>query len=74
MSKLTASQRFLLNEVDSMPDKIVRTMILRQTARHMTDAGFYRVVDKMVRLRLLAREADKVTITFGGQQALVERA
>ncbi|WP_333702922.1 hypothetical protein [Sphingobium yanoikuyae] len=67
---LTRSERFLLNEVDSVPDKVVRWTTLRQAARHMTCLGFSRVVDKMLRRNLLARDRDAVTLTFAGMQAL----
>lgn len=68
---LTASERFLLNEIDSVPDKIVRRLTLRQSARHMTDAGFHRVILKMVRRSLVALAPDdKVTITYSGMKSL----
>lgn len=68
---LTKTERFLLNEVDSVPDKVVRRSILRFSARHLTIVGFRRVVDKMVNRNLLAQNDDgTVTITFGGMQAL----
>lgn len=69
---LTRSERFLLNEVDSVPDKVVRWSMLRQSARHMTCAGFSRVMGKMLRRNLLARDYDTVTVTFKGMQALKE--
>ena len=67
---LTASERFLLREVDSAPDKVVRHSLLRMAARHMTLAGFDRVVSKMERRDLLARNGGTLTITFKGMQAL----
>lgn len=68
---LTRSERFLLNEVDSVPDKVVRYSMLLQCARHMTPLGFSRVVDKMMRRNLLARgDGGDLTITFAGMQAL----
>lgn len=68
--KLTTSERFLLNEVDSTPDKVVRWSLLRHAARHMTCAGFSRVVDKMLRRNLLARNDGDLALTFAGMQAL----
>lgn len=67
---LTRSERFLLNEVDSVPDKTVRWSMLRQSARHMTCAGFSRVVDKMMRRNLLARDGDTLALTYKGMKAL----
>jgi len=66
---LTASERFLLGEVDRAPDKTVRLAALRGSARHMTNAGFWRVVNKMLRRNLLARNFDTVTMTFAGMKA-----
>lgn len=67
---LTTSERFLLNEVDSVPDKTVRWSALRHAARHLTSAGFSRVIDRMQRRNLLAREDANVGLTFKGMRAL----
>lgn len=68
---LTASEKFLLGEVCSMPDKKVGRSFLRHSARHMTNAGYMRVMDKMERRLLLTRtgEGDEVTLTFNGLRA-----
>ncbi len=72
MTTLTKSERFLLNEVDSVPDKNVNWSLLRQCARAggLTVTGFSRVADKLLRQNLLTRDYDRVHLTFKGMQAL----
>ena len=53
MAELTENQRFLLNELQSCPDQTAGVGALRLAARHMTDAGFNRVVRKMDRQGLV---------------------
>ena len=68
---LTASERFLLNEIDSVPGKIVRRNTLRQSARHLTIAGFTRVLRNMEKRSLVKiTPAGEVTITFSGMKSL----
>lgn len=67
---LTVSEKFLLREVDSCPDKIVQRSILRISARHLTNRGFSIVVNRMLDRNLFGRDGDKITITFSGLQAL----
>lgn len=68
---LTKTERFLLTEVDSVPDKVVGWSLLKMTAgRKLSSVGYNRVMDRMLRRNLLARDYDKVTLTFAGMQAL----
>ena len=67
---LTKTERFLLNEVDSVPDKVVSANILRHAAR-LTPRGFGAVLNRMYDRNLLGRTDDgRVTLTFGGMQAM----
>lgn len=70
MANLTKSEVFLLNEVDSMPDKVVDFSALRRAPHGLLPTGFARVIDRMVRKNLLARDYGNVTITFSGMCAL----
>jgi hypothetical protein len=67
---LTKTERFLLNEVDSVPDKVVRWSMLRTCARQLSGVGFSRVMDRLLRRNLLARDDNTVALTFAGMQAL----
>lgn len=70
---LTAAEKHLLREVDSVPDKAVSIGILRQACRHLSPHGFDRVLGKMVDRNLLGHTDDSwlaVTLTFGGMQAM----
>lgn len=67
---LTKSERFLLNEVDSVPNKIVRWSLLRMSARDLSPTGFSRVMDRLLDRSLLARDHDNVTLTYSGMRAL----
>lgn len=72
-TQLTAAERHLLREVDSVPDKVVSVNILRLASRHLTPRGFSRVLSSMVDRNLLGHTDDKwdhVTLTFGGMQAM----
>lgn len=67
---LTKSERFLLNEVDSVPDKAVRFSMLRVTGG-LSPAGFSRVMERLLDRSLLTRcDDDKVTLTYSGMRAL----
>lgn len=70
---LTATEKFLLGEVFSMPDKKVGLHDLRRSAR-LTVAGFRRVTNKMEQRQLLVRtgDGDEVTLTFTGLRAARE--
>ena len=70
---LTKTERHLLREVDSIPDKVVGWSLLKMTAgRSLSPVGFTRVMDRMLRRNLLARNDGTVTLTFAGMQALKE--
>jgi hypothetical protein len=70
---LTKSERFLLNEVDSVPDKVVGWSLLKMTAgRHLTNTGYSRIMDRLLRRNMLARDEGTVTLTFAGMCALKE--
>jgi hypothetical protein len=70
MDKLTRGERFILNEIDSVPDKIASANVLR-IATKFTPRGFRTVINRMVDNRQIARTDDgRITITFGGMQAL----
>lgn len=73
---LTKSERFVLNEVDSVPDKAVRWSLLRMsvTARDLSPVGFSRVMDRLLNRNLLSRTDDGVTLTYSGMRALKEAA
>lgn len=70
MTTLTKTERFVLNEVDSVPDKVVSADMVRRACR-LTPVGFRRVLDKMLERNLLGRTHDgRVTLTFGGMRAM----
>lgn len=71
---LTKSERFLLNEVDSVPDKVVRWSLLSRAPHRLTVRGFSRVIDGLLRRNLLSRNYDTVTLTWNGILALREAA
>jgi hypothetical protein len=67
---LTKSERFVLNEVDSCPDKVASPSSVRYAAR-LTPVGFRRVLDRMVNRNLLGwTDGRNLTLTFGGMQAM----
>jgi hypothetical protein len=65
---LSDSEKFLLGEICSMPDKSVSRSFLRHSARHLTNTGFRRVMDKMDRRSLVGftGQHDVVTLTYKG--------
>jgi len=70
MTTLTKTERFVLNEVDSCPDKVASPYLVQRAAR-LTTAGFRRVVDRMTGRNLLGWTDDRdLTLTFGGMQAM----
>lgn len=70
MQHLTKTERFLLNEVDSCPDKVASRSALRSAAR-LTPAGFARVADRMINNRLVAPVgAGQLSLTVGGMSAM----
>jgi hypothetical protein len=69
MDKLTRGELFILNEIDSVPDKIASAYVLRAAVK-FTTRGFATVINRMVDNRLVARTDDgRITITFAGMQA-----
>lgn len=74
VKSLTASERFILSEVDSVPDKVVSVDLLRRTGgRHLTRRGYQTVVNRLVDRSLLGRvdgDFGKVTLTFSGMRSL----
>lgn len=75
MTKLTKSERFLLNEVDSCPDKVARLAGLRQAAvagrNGLSYRGFSTVLQRLEDGNLLGRtDTGDLTLTFGGMTAM----
>lgn len=74
MTRLTKTEKFMLNEVDSCPDKTASLGSLR-SACPLTPQGFRRLTVKMTESNLLAwaDHADlgsALTLTFGGMMAM----
>lgn len=69
--RLTKTERYLLNEIDSCPDKVARLTALRIASR-LTWRGFRTVINRMIDRHLIAHteEFERLTITFGGRRAL----
>lgn len=75
MTKLTKSERFLLNEVDSCPDKVARVSGLRQAAvagrDGLTYRGFSTVLRRLEDGNLLGRtDEGHLALTFAGMMAM----
>jgi hypothetical protein len=70
---LTATERFLLNEVYSVPEHAVSVDTLRHSARHLTRRGFQTVVSRLLNRNLLVWAEDfngTVQLTFKGALSL----
>lgn len=64
------TEKFILNEVDSAPNKAVRPELIRRAA-NLTLVGFRRVLDRMIERNWLGRTPHgEITLTFGGMQAM----
>lgn len=72
MAKLTKTERHLLVEVDSCPDKTATLGALRAAfRRHLTDRGFTTVLNRMVDARLVGWTEDRsVALTWKGFRVL----
>ncbi len=70
---LTATERFLLNEVYSVPDYVVSVDTLRHSVRHLTRRGFQTVVSRLLDRNLLVWPEvcdGTVQLTFSGALSL----
>jgi len=70
---LTATERFLLNEVDSVGEGGVRVDTLRHSVRHLTQRGFQTVVSRLLDRNLLVWAEGfngRVQLTFSGALSL----
>jgi hypothetical protein len=70
---LTATERFLLNEVYSVVGNAVSVDTLRHSARHLTRRGFQTVVSRLLDRNLLVRPESfngTVQLTFSGVLSL----
>jgi hypothetical protein len=67
---LTKTEAFILNEVDSCPDKTASASLVRRSV-NLSIVGFRRVVDRMVSKRFLGlTSSGDLALTFAGMQAL----
>ena len=74
---LTATERHLLREVESIPDKIVSVTMLRHSGRHLSARGFKIVVNRLIDRNLLVHQDDNfgtLCLTFSGLLSLREAA
>ena len=70
---LTATERFLLNEVYSVPEYAVSVDTLRHSVRHLTRRGFQTVVSRLLTRNLLVWSEvfdGTVELTFSGMLSL----
>jgi hypothetical protein len=70
---LTVTERFLLNEVYSVPEYAVSVDTLRHSARHLTRRGFQTVVSRLLNRNLLDLQDDNfgtLCLTFKGLLSL----
>lgn len=69
-TSLTKNERRILDVVNSAPEKVVRTDVVRRSVG-LTPRGLNTVLDRIVRRGLVAYVAGGlVTITFGGMRAV----
>ena len=74
---LTATERFLLNEVYSVPEYTVSVDTLRHSVRHLTRRGFQTVVSRLLTPNLLVCPDvfnGTVQLTFSGVLSLQRAA
>lgn len=66
---LTPSERHILQEVDSTPEKAARATLL-QACTPLTQSGFHRVLNKLIRRGLVDRRGALIAISAAGATAL----
>ena len=73
-TSLTRTERFILNEIESVPNEIVSSNLVRLAAQ-MTEADYARVMGRLTKRGLATRvevdEESMVEITWGGKRALL---